>query len=115
MGSQMLDAARLPPSETATASDPTILAPDKSGELLRLAIQVGRIGIFDTDLVRKITRFSPELCVILGLPTGTEMDHADASRLVDERDRAAVNAVMEAAREVIRRRSMELRPPDGAT
>ena len=42
MGSRMLDAARLPPSETATASDPTILAPDKSGELLRLAIQVGR-------------------------------------------------------------------------
>ena len=57
---------------------PTIPAQDESGELLRLAVQVGGIGIFDTDLERKRTRFSPELCVILGLPTGTEMDWARA-------------------------------------
>ena len=80
------------------AGAPTIPAQDESGELLRLAVQVGGIGIFDTDLERKRTRFSPELCVILGLPTGTEMDYADSSRIVDERDQAAVNAIMEAAR-----------------
>ena len=90
------------------------LSTDKSGELLRLAVQVGGIGIFDTDLERKRTRFSPELCVILGLPAGTEMDYADASRLVDERDRAAVNAIMEAARNHPTKEH-GMRPPDRAT
>jgi PAS domain S-box-containing protein len=95
----MLDSNGSMPSETATSSASTIWTQDESGELLHLAVQVGGIGIFDTDLERKRTRFSPELCVILGLPAETEMDYADSSRLVDERDRAAVNAVMEAARE----------------
>ncbi len=87
-------------TETATKRAHTIWASNanESDELLRLAVQVGGIGIYETDLERKRTRFSPELCVILGLPAGTEMDYADASRLVDERDRAAVNAIMEAAR-----------------
>ena len=87
-------------TETATKRAHTIWASNanESDELLRLAVQVGGIGIYDTDLERKRTRFSPELCVILGLPAGTEMDYADASRLIDERDRAAVNATMEAAR-----------------
>src|SRR6188768_120693 len=96
--SNMLNNTRLASSETAMVGAPTIPAQDESGELLRLAVQVGGIGIFDTDLERKRTRFSPELCVILGLPTGTEMDYADSSRIVDERDQAAVNAIMEAAR-----------------
>ena len=94
----MLSDARLTPSETAMASASAIWTQDESGELLRLAVQVGGIGIFDTDLERKRTRFSPELCVILGLPVGTEMDYADSSRIVDKRDQAAVNAIMEAAR-----------------
>jgi PAS domain S-box-containing protein len=94
----MLNNGRLAPSETATASDPTILAPDKSGELLRLAVQVGGIGIFDTDLEQRKTLFSPELRVILGLPGGAEMGYEEASQLVDARDQAAVNATMEAAR-----------------
>ena len=94
----MLSDARLTPSETAMASASAIWTQDESGELLRLAVQVGGIGIFDTDLERKRTSFSPELCVILGLPVGTEMDYADSSRIVDKRDQAAVNAIMEAAR-----------------
>jgi PAS domain S-box-containing protein len=72
-------------------------APDVSDELLRLAVQVGGIGIYDTDLERQRTRFSLELCVILGLPAGTEMTYAQASQLFDDRDRAAVS--VEAARD----------------
>src|SRR2546425_11613950 len=71
---------------------------DGSDELLGLAVRVGVIGIYDTDLVRKRTRFSPELCMMLGLPAGTEISYAQASRLFDERDRAAVTASVEAAR-----------------
>ena len=66
-------------------------------ELLRLAIQVGGIGIYQTDFERDRTRFSPELCSILGLPVGTEMTFTQASRLFDERDQAQVEASMEAA------------------
>ena len=66
-------------------------------ELLRLAVQVGGIGIFQTDFERDRTRFSPELCNILGLPVGTEMTFAQASQLFDESDRAAVHASVEAA------------------
>jgi PAS domain S-box-containing protein len=65
--------------------------------LLRLAVELGRIGIFVTDLERKRTRFSPELCDILGLPIGTEMSYAAATALIDERDRDAVKASAEAA------------------
>ena len=97
------------------ASASTIWTRDESSELLRLAIQVGGIGIFDTDLERKRTRFSPELCVILGLPAGTEMDYADSSRIVDERDRAAVNAIMEAARNASDEGAWNSDPPNRAT
>ena len=83
---------------TAVGCVPTIGAPSERDELLRLAVQVGGIGIYETDFEQNRTRFSPELCAILGLQVGTEMDYADASRLVDERDRAAVNALMEEAR-----------------
>lgn len=74
-------------------------APSERDELLRLAVQVGGIGIYEADFEQSRTRFSPELCAILGLQAGTEMDYADASRLVDCRDRAAVNALMEQARD----------------
>ena len=66
-------------------------------ELLRLAVQVGGVGIFQTDFERDRTRFSPELCSLLGLPVGTEMTFAQASRLFDESDQAAVQASVEAA------------------
>ena len=94
----MLSYARATPREAAIASASAIWTQDESSELLRLAVQVGGIGIFDTDLERKRTRFSPELCSILGLPAGTEMDYDQSSRIVDERDRPAVDAIMEAAR-----------------
>jgi PAS domain S-box-containing protein len=71
----------------------------ESAELLPLALQVGRIGIFESDLERRRTRFSPELCAILRLPVGTEMTYEQASQLVDERDREAVKASIEAANE----------------
>jgi len=71
---------------------------DLSGELLRLAVQVGGIGIFETDLEAKRTRFSDELCAILGIPQGTELSYAEASRLIDERDRDGIRRSVEAAR-----------------
>src|SRR5262245_4110160 len=84
-------------SELSNAPARTIWATNESDELLRLAVQVGGIGIYETDFEQNRTRFSPELCAILGLPAGTEMTYAQASRLFDERDRAAVNASVEAA------------------
>jgi PAS domain S-box-containing protein len=61
-------------------------------------VQVGGIGIYETDFEQDLTRFSPELCIILGLPAGTEMSYAEASRLFHEQDRATVDASVEAAR-----------------
>ena len=72
-------------------------APNESDELLRLAVQVGGIGIYETDFEQSRTRFSPELCAILGLPAETDMTYAEASQVFDERDRAAVSASVEAA------------------
>src|SRR4051794_32224150 len=94
----MSSGGRAIPGDAQVAKASTIWTQDESGELLRLAVSVGGIGIFDADLERKRIRFSPELCTILGLPVGTEMDCADSSQMVDERDRPAVNAIMEAAR-----------------
>ena len=70
---------------------------DESADLLRLAVVVGKIGIYVTDLRRRRTRFSPELCSILDLPTGTEMAYDEARDLIDERDREAVDASINAA------------------
>ena len=83
--------------DKASAHARPIWAPHESDELLRLAVQVGGIGIYETDLEQSRTRFSPELCAILGVPVGTEMAYAEASRVFDERDRASVNASLEAA------------------
>jgi PAS domain S-box-containing protein len=69
----------------------------RTDELLRLAIQVGGIGIYESDLEHNTTRFSPELCTMLGLPAGTEMTYVDASMVFDERDRGEVSAKVEAA------------------
>jgi PAS domain S-box-containing protein len=86
-----------PARDKATVHAHPIWAPNESDELLRLAVQVGGIGIYETDFEQSRTRFSPELCAILGLPVGAEMTYAEASRVFDERDRAAVNASVEAA------------------
>jgi PAS domain S-box-containing protein len=106
-----------PVSKTGIAGAPIIWTPNESDELLRLAIQVGNIGLYDTDLERKRTRFSPELCAILGLPVGTEMHYSEASKLVDERDREAVNKIMDEARsssdEGIWRSVHRIARPDG--
>jgi PAS domain S-box-containing protein len=66
-------------------------------QLLRLAVQVGRLGIFESDLERRQTALSPELCGILGLPVGTTMSYDKAMQLFDHRDRYAVQAKAEAA------------------
>jgi PAS domain S-box-containing protein len=65
---------------------------------LPLAVEVGGIGIFDSDLERGRTLFSAELCAILGLPVGTEMSYDEASRLFDPRDRPMIESNLEAAR-----------------
>jgi PAS domain S-box-containing protein len=83
--------------DTARAHAHPIWAPTESDELLRLAVQVGGIGIYETDFEQSRTRFSPELCAILGVPAETDMPYAEASRVFDERDRAAVSASVEAA------------------
>jgi PAS domain S-box-containing protein len=70
---------------------------DRTHELLPLAIEVGGIGIYETDLRVGRTRFSPELCTMLGIPTGTEMPYEQAWQVIDERDRAAMRATVEAA------------------
>lgn len=70
---------------------------NESEELLRLAIRVGGVGIFETDLERGRTRFSPELCAMLGLPVGTEMASEQAWQFFDARDVPAVKANVEAS------------------
>jgi PAS domain S-box-containing protein len=65
--------------------------------VLPLALEVGKIGVFDTDMERKETRFSPELCSLLGLPAGTIMGYAESSRIIHEQDRARVQAEVEKA------------------
>jgi PAS domain S-box-containing protein len=76
----------------------TIWTPDESRDLLHLAIQGGCIGIYDTDFGQNTTRFSPELCNILGLPPNSAMTYPEASRLFHEADREAVQANVESAR-----------------
>src|SRR5215831_10680918 len=66
-------------------------------ELLRLALQEARVGIFETDLKLRRTRFSPELCELLGLPIGTEMASDDAWQVVHETDRPKMRAAAKAA------------------
>ena len=85
-------------SKPANSRARPVWLPNESDELLRLAVQVGGIGIYYFDIEHNRTRFSPELCAILGLPPGAEMTYAEASRLFDARDRAVVNARVEAAR-----------------
>jgi PAS domain S-box-containing protein len=85
---------------TGRADEPASARPGGNAtvdELLRLAVNVGGIGIYETDFERSQTRFSPVLCAILGLPVGTEMSFARASQLFDRRDRAAVQASLEFA------------------
>jgi PAS domain S-box-containing protein len=76
--------------------------PGQSGEeLLWLVIQAAGVGIFETDLKRQRTRFSQELCELLGLPSGTEMATEEAWQVVHDRDRsrmlATANAAIDAA------------------
>ena len=65
--------------------------------VLPLALEVGRIGIFETDLQRRQTRFSHELCNLLGLPIGTIMSYAESSSIIHEDDRVRVQTEVEKA------------------
>jgi hypothetical protein len=58
-----------------------------------------RIGMFATDLTRRRSRFSPELCEIPRLPKGSEIPYETAMRLIDERDQARLEASAAAAAE----------------
>ena len=74
--------------------------PSKDNNHIRLplAVEVGGIGIFESDLERGRTLFSAELCTILGLPVGAEMTYDEAWRLFDPRDRPMIQSNLEAAR-----------------
>jgi PAS domain S-box-containing protein len=61
-----------------------------TNELLRLAVELGPIGIFDIDHQRKRTWYSQKLFSILGLRPGTQLDYSDALKFVDERYRIAL-------------------------
>jgi PAS domain S-box-containing protein len=74
-----------------------VQASSDTDQLLRLAIQGGSVGIFESDLERQQTGLSPELCGILGLPVGTRMSYHKAMQLFDQRDRSVVQAKAEAA------------------
>lgn len=65
--------------------------------ILPLALEVGRIGVFQTDFERKRTNLSPELCSLLGFPVDTVLSYADASEIFHEEDRARVQAAAEKA------------------
>jgi len=93
-----LELKQLADAKTISASVQPIWVANRSLELLQLAVRVGGIGIFESDLEQRRTRFSPELCSILGLPVGTQMTYEEASQLIHEGDRAAVTASLEAAR-----------------
>ena len=54
---------------------------------------------FDTDLTRRRSRFSPELCKIPRPPEGTEFRYEAAMHLIDERDLARREANAAAAAE----------------
>jgi PAS domain S-box-containing protein len=71
--------------------------PSRDEIILPLAVEVGRIGIFETEFKRKRTRFSPELCGLLGLPIGTVMSYAESSCIIHEDDRARVQAEVDKA------------------
>lgn len=83
--------------EADAAGSRQVCGIDECDELLRLAIQVGGIGIYETDFDRDLSRFSPELCAILGLPVGSEMTYREATHLYYGPDRAAAIARAEAA------------------
>jgi PAS domain S-box-containing protein len=89
---------QLADAKTFSASVQPIWVTNHSLELLQLAIRTGRIGIFESDLEQRRTRFSPELCAILALPVGTQLPYEEALQLIHEGDRAAVMASVEAAR-----------------
>src|SRR5688572_1792625 len=61
-------------------------------ELLKLGIELAGIGIFQTDLQRKCTRYSPELCEMLRLPAGTELPYEDTWRFVHADDQQTMRA-----------------------
>jgi signal transduction histidine kinase len=72
-------------------------ARNATDELLKLGIELAGIGIFQTELQRKRTRYSPELCEMLRLPAGTELPYEDTWRFVHADDQQTMRADIEAA------------------
>jgi PAS domain S-box-containing protein len=66
-------------------------------EVLELAVELAGLGIFENDLQRKRTRYSPELCEMLGIPTEAELPYQENGRFVHEDDRQAMRAAIKAA------------------
>jgi len=64
----------------------------ESEERLRLANEAANIGTLDVDLETGWIRFSPELCAILGVPPGTELNGPQGIKIVHPEDRDRVMA-----------------------
>jgi PAS domain S-box-containing protein len=66
----------------------------ESEERLRLANEAANIGTLDADLETGQVRFSPELCAILGVPSGTEWNVHEGIKIVHPEDSALVMAAV---------------------
>jgi PAS domain S-box-containing protein len=72
----------------------------RTHELLSLAVRVAGIGIFETNLKKRQTHFSPELCDLLLLPRGTEVPYERAWEFVHEDDRPRMRIDVESAAKI---------------
>ena len=69
----------------------------ESEERLRLAIQSGHIGVFDYDAVADRVIWSPELCMLMGVPGGTTLTKDEVVSFIHPDDRARFIAEMAAS------------------
>jgi PAS domain S-box-containing protein len=88
---------------------------NSSAEVLRLALELGSIGVFCSDLIKGTTVISRQLCCIVGIPETETIDHESAMRLIHVDDRDAVIAATMQARAREGRWSADCRVvrPDG--
>ncbi|MBI5383910.1 MAG: PAS domain S-box protein [Verrucomicrobia bacterium] len=67
-------------------------------ERLRLAVEAGEIGTYETDFQAGRMRFNHQFCRILGLPAGSELTHEETERLIHPDDRERTRKEFAASR-----------------